>query len=117
LVKVALSVLARLLKRKRRPGFTSSRWIPDHAGKIADDENGQMAEVLKLSEFTEDNGMAKMEVGATWVTPEFDVERCLCPDRVLYLSGELVFRNDLGNASPDHVHLLFNAWKQLSEGW
>jgi len=54
-----------------RPCDRAAAGITDHAGEIADDEDGLMAEILELSEFPQDHGVAEMDIGAGGSTPNF----------------------------------------------
>jgi hypothetical protein len=46
---VGLGVLADLLPRERLAGVGASRGIADHSGEIADDDDGQVAEILEVA--------------------------------------------------------------------
>jgi len=53
----------------RTGGFSFCRWVADHGGGVADDEDGLVAEVLELAHFAEDDGVAEVEVGAVGSMP------------------------------------------------
>src|SRR5580698_5314148 len=50
---VGLGILFDLLARERRTSHRTSRRIANHSGEIADQENGCVAEILKVLEFAE----------------------------------------------------------------
>src|SRR6266481_822677 len=49
--------------RKRRARFRTARGVTNHGGKIADQENGGVAEVLKMLELAQHDGVAEMNIG------------------------------------------------------
>jgi len=55
-------------------GFRSTRGIADAGGIIADDDDGEMASVLELADFGEDESVAEVEVGGGGVEAKFDAE-------------------------------------------
>jgi hypothetical protein len=55
-------------------GFGAPRGIADASGVISDDDDGEMASVLELADFSEDESVAKVEVGGGGVETEFDSE-------------------------------------------
>ncbi len=71
-----------------------------------------MTEVLKLTELTEDDRMAQVEVGSAGIAAKLNVEGLFRLEGVLDFSGELFFGDDLGDATPNHIHLLIEGWEQ-----
>ena len=110
LLEVGLSVLARLLDGQGRAGLVPSGRITDHAGEIADDQDGVMAKVLELTELPENNGMTEVKVGSAGIAAELDPERFVCQERGLDLPGEVFFTDDLGGAPPYLIHLFIEGW-------
>jgi hypothetical protein len=55
-------------------GFGASGGIADASGVISDDDDGEMASVLELADFGEDESVAEVEVGGGGVETEFDAE-------------------------------------------
>ena len=55
-------------------GFGAPGGIADAGGIIADDDDGEMASVLELADFGEDESVAEVEVGGGGVETEFDAE-------------------------------------------
>jgi hypothetical protein len=46
--------------------------VADSSGVVADNQDGLVAEVLKLAHFAQDDRVAEMNVGAGWVKAELD---------------------------------------------
>jgi len=63
-VQVAFPVLASLFGRKLRPCFAFAGRIADHGGEVADDQDGFVSEILKITEFAQDYRVAEVQVGA-----------------------------------------------------
>lgn len=55
-------------------GFGAPGGIADAGGIIADDDDSEMASVLKLADFGEDESVAEVEVGGGGVETEFNTE-------------------------------------------
>ena len=55
-------------------GFRAPRGIADAGGIISDDDDGEMASVLELADFGEDESVAKVEIGGGGVETKFDAE-------------------------------------------
>ena len=55
-------------------GFGAPGGIADAGGIIADDDDGEMASVLELADFGEDESVAEVEVGGGGIETEFDTE-------------------------------------------
>src|SRR5215471_4125754 len=49
--------------------------VANHSGKIADDENRLMSKVLKLSQFSQNNRVAKVNIRCGRVYPKLDAQR------------------------------------------
>src|SRR6516164_321392 len=49
--------------------------VANHSGKIADDENCLMSKVLKLSQFSQNNRVAKVNIRCGRVYPKLDAQR------------------------------------------
>ena len=62
LLAISLRVFGYLLMRQVRPRNGSSARVANHSGKIADDENCLMSEVLKLPQFSQNNRVAKVNI-------------------------------------------------------
>lgn len=72
-----------------------------------------MTEVLKLTQFAEDNRVAEVKVRSARITSEFHAERCIGLDGSFDLLDEVFFRNDLGSAALDQIHLFLYAGEQF----
>jgi hypothetical protein len=57
-----------------RPRGRSSARVADHAGKIADDKHSLVTEILKLPEFSQDDGMAEVQIGRARIHSQFHAE-------------------------------------------
>ena len=75
-------------------GFGAPGGIADAGGIIADDDDGEMASVLELADFGEDESVAEVEVGGRGVETEFDAERATGGE----FFGELFPGVDVGEA-------------------
>ena len=75
-------------------GFGAPGGIADAGGIIADDDDGEMASVLELADFGEDESVAEVEVGGGGVETEFDAEGAAGGE----FFGELFSGVDVGEA-------------------
>jgi hypothetical protein len=77
----------------RARGGATTR-ITDHSGEITDDQNRLVTQVLKLSQFSQNNTVAKMNVGGGWIDPQFYAERA--PEREF--RAQFILADDLRGA-------------------
>jgi len=75
-------------------GFGAPGGIADAGGIIADDDDGEMASVLELADFGEDESVAEVKVGSGGVEAKFDAEGA--PRGEFF--GELFAGMDVGEA-------------------
>jgi len=80
-------------------GFGSTRGIADAGGIIADDDDGEMASVLELADFGEDESVAEVKVGSGGVETEFDAEGATRGE----FFGELFPGMDVGEARKKRI--------------
>ena len=57
-----------------RTGGGASRRIADHAGEITDQENDGMAEILKMFQLAQKDGVAEMQVGCGGIEASLDAQ-------------------------------------------
>ena len=75
-------------------GFGAPGGIADASGVISDDDDGEMASVLELADFGEDESVAEVEVGSGGVETEFDAKGATGSE----FFGELLPGVDVGEA-------------------
>jgi len=80
-------------------GFGAPRGIADASGVISDDDDGEMASVLELADFSEDESVAKVEVGGGGVETEFNAEGATGGE----FFGELFPGVDVGEAREEGI--------------
>src|SRR5262245_23985072 len=68
--------------------------VANHSGKIADDENRLMSKVLKLSQFSQNNGVAKVNIRGGRIDSELYSQ----PPTQRKLVAQLTFTDDLRRA-------------------
>ena len=61
--------------RQVRPCNGPTAWVANHSGKIADDQNCLVPEVLKLSQFSQNNRVSKVNIRCRRVDPKLDTQR------------------------------------------
>jgi hypothetical protein len=74
-------------------GGTPTR-IAYHSGKIADDENRLVAQILKLPQLSQHDGVSEMNIGGCWIDSQFYPQRP--PKRELI--AQLILADDLRGA-------------------
>jgi len=75
-------------------GFGAPGGIADASGVISDDDDGEMASVLELADFGEDESVAKVEIGGGGVETEFNAKGATGGE----FFGELLPGVDVGEA-------------------
>jgi hypothetical protein len=75
-------------------GFGAPRGIADASSVISDDDDGEMASVLELADFGEDESVAEVKVGSGGVETEFDAKGATGSE----FFGELLPGVDVGEA-------------------
>ena len=94
LVSVGFGVLLDGFGIEGWAGFGASGGIADASSVISDDDDSEMASVLELADFGEDESVAEVEVGGRGVETEFDAERTTGGE----FFGELFPGVDVGEA-------------------
>ena len=61
--------------RQVRPCNGATARVADHSGEIADDENCLVPEVLKLSQFSQNNRVAKVNIRCRRIDAKLDAQR------------------------------------------
>ena len=72
---IGLGVGLDLLTRERRAGAVAPGRIADQGGKVADQKNHGMAQVLQLAHLVEHHGVPDMNVGCRWIQAKLDAQR------------------------------------------
>jgi len=94
LVGVGFGVLLDGFRIEGWAGFGAPSGIADAGGIIADDDDGEVASVLELADFGEDESVAEVEVGGGGIETEFDPEGSAGGE----FFGELFAGVDVGEA-------------------
>jgi hypothetical protein len=99
LVSVGFGVLLDGFGIEGWAGFGAPGGIADAGGIIADDDDGEMASVLELADFGEDEGVAEVKVGSGGIEAEFDAEGATGGE----FFGELFPGVDVGEAREEGI--------------
>ena len=75
LLLVSFGILLHFGLRERRPGGTFSGRVPDHAGKVADQEQHLMPQILELLELVDQHRVPEMQVGRSRIKTSLDFQR------------------------------------------
>ena len=94
LVGVGLGVLFDDLRFEGGAGFGASGGVADASGVVAHDDDGEVAGLLELADFGQDEGMAEVEIGGGGIEAKFDAERAAEGE----FFGELFPGMDVGQA-------------------
>jgi hypothetical protein len=70
-----------------------------------------VAEILKLPQFSEDNGMSEVEIGTAWITAELNGKRRIGCDGSLDFLYTIIFRDNFRNSPGNDIHLFVERWK------
>ena len=76
-------------------GLVAARRVADQGRVVADDDDGRVAQVLKLPQFPQGDRVPEVDVDARGVDAVLDAQRPIFADRPLELLEELGFRDDL----------------------
>ena len=112
LFEIVASVRLNLLfGQSRRTGCVASTGIADQRGVIPNDNDGLMAEFLKLSDLPQGHGVPEVDVDASGVDAILDAEWSSRIATLLQFCGEFFFRDNLFDAATDNGKLFFNRRK------
>jgi len=75
LLDVALRVGVDLVLAQSRPRDRLARRITDHRGEVADDQHGDVTEVLEAAQPAQHDREAQVDVGGGWVDAELHPQR------------------------------------------
>ena len=95
---VSFRVGVDLLARKRRPRHVLSRRIADHPGKVPDQKNDRVAEILERSQLSDHNRVADVNIGRGRIQAELHAERLPCFCRAFELRLEIFFTDQIHRA-------------------
>jgi hypothetical protein len=95
---IGLGVLLDLLAGERRTRHVAPRWIADHASEIADDKDHRVPQVLEVLHLAQQDGVAQMQVGRSWIEAGLDAEGLAIFFGLLKLVRQFADRDDFGGA-------------------
>ena len=95
LLPVGRGVLLHLRARQDRPRPGLTGGIADHPGEVPDQKHHPMAHVLEVFHFSDDDGVAEVQIRRRRVESDLDGEGPALPLRALQLAEELVLADDL----------------------
>src|SRR5690242_8077990 len=101
LVLIRLRILDYLFARESRTSCILATGITDHAREIADQEEGMMAQILKMTHFIEQDSMAQMQIGCRRIKARLDSEGPVGSELLL----QLLFQQKLATAALDNLKL------------
>ena len=105
---VGFGVLLDLLAGQRRTGHGAAGGIANHAGEIADQKNGRVAEILKVLELAQHDGVAEVKIGSGRVHAELHAQRLAGGAGLLELGAQVALANDFRAAFLDVGELFVN---------
>src|SRR5262249_25011340 len=88
-------------------GCGASGGIADHAGKIADQEDNRVAQILKVFHLAKQNRMTQMQIRRCWIKSRFHDQRFAAFE----LLAELLFADDLLRSFFDVGKLIWDRHK------
>ncbi len=101
LLFVSLGVFGDFVARQLLARFGFAGRIADHAGKIADQKNHLMAELLKLLHLLDQHRVTQVQIRRGRIEPGFDAQR----PAPLELGDQFFFRQNLDGAALDDFEL------------
>ena len=104
---VGLRVRRNFLLREMFSRFRLTRGVADHPGKVTDQEDDLMTELLELSHLVQEHRMPQMDIRRSRVKPGLHPERFSGRNRTLKLFQEIIFNNDLHRTAFNDIELLF----------
>ena len=87
-----------MLARQGRARFGLTGGIADHRREIADEKNRRVAQVLKMFELSQNDGVAQVQVGRGRVHAQLHAQRLAGLVRGFELRAQIFFANDLRRA-------------------
>ena len=106
LALVGLRVLQDFFLRERHTRLRLAGGVADHAGKVADEKDHLMPEVLKMLELVNQDRMAEVEIRRRGIKPRLDAEWTLFLDRTSQLRFQLGGLDNFNNPSKYQIELL-----------
>ena len=103
LIDIGLRICVDLFARKLRTRAVAARGVADKSRAVADDERDAVTQILELTELTQRNSVADVDIGSRGIDAELDIQRLAA----LQLFKQILFRDDGINARSDDVQLLF----------
>ncbi len=85
LILVGLGVGQHFIVGQLRARGRTTAWVTDHCGKIADDKDPLMPEILELTQLLQSDGVAEVDVGGSRIDAEFDTQRATRSEFLLQL--------------------------------
>ena len=94
-VEIVAGVGLHLFLGQLGAGLVAARGVAHQGRVVADDDDGRVAQVLKLAQLAQGNGMPQVHVDAGRVDAVLHAQRAVLADRPLQLLEEFGLRDDL----------------------
>ena len=111
LLEIRLGIGVDLLARQRRARFGYARGIANHRGEIANQKDGGVAQILKMFQLAQHDGVAEVEIGGRGVHAEIHAQRLPGFQRFIKACLERFFGNNFRDAFFDVSELLFDEFE------
>jgi len=98
LLQIRFGVFLHLFARERRARFGYAGGIADHGGKIPNQENRGVAQILKLFQFAQHHRVAQVNIRRGRVHAEIHAQRLIFLKRIEQLVLQLLFTDDFRGA-------------------
>ena len=109
--EIGLRVGVHLLASERRARFGLAGGIADHRGEIADQENGGVAQILKMLQLAQHDGVAEMNIGRRGIHAEIRAQRLTGFRGLLELCLQVFVANDFRRSLFQIGELLVNGFE------
>src|SRR5579884_2035731 len=104
---VGFSIRGNLVACERGPRGAAPARVANHPGEIADEKNNHVAEVLKMLQLSQQDGVSQMQVRRSWIESGFHAQRRFGLTRERELVPQLFLANDLDSPFAKIFELMF----------
>ena len=108
---VGFGVGVDLLACEGLAGDVAAGGVAYESGRIADEEDDLVAELLEVAQLAHEHGVAEVEIGSGGIESGFDAERAAGFERVREALAEVADADDFGGAFLEQVELLVDGWE------
>ncbi len=104
------------LAAERRAGCVASRGVADESGAVADEEDDGVAQILKVLELADEDGVAEVEIGRGGIKAGLDAQGLAALQGLFEALTQIALTDDFDRTFAEVGQLLVDG-AEIGTGW